>query len=104
MSEGLGLEQFSPLVFATTQLAVRDGSRSSQNGPHENASELRESFVQQWNCPTQAKIGLEWAPVSQLSQRSSAAPPKNQDGVGWTAEGGCPYVSWASSSWARLLF
>jgi len=28
------------------QPAVRDGSRSSQNGRHENANELREDFVQ----------------------------------------------------------
>jgi len=23
--------------------------------------ERQEDFVQQWNCPTQAKTGLEWA-------------------------------------------
>src|SRR2546423_580048 len=46
---------------ATTQPAMRDGSRSSQNGRRENANELREHFVQPSNCPTQAKIGLEWA-------------------------------------------
>ena len=36
----------SGAVFATTQLAVRDGWRSSQNGQHENANERREDFVQ----------------------------------------------------------
>ena len=36
----------SGAVFATTQPAVRDGSRSSQNGRRENANELREDFVQ----------------------------------------------------------
>src|SRR2546430_17269356 len=51
----------SGAVFATTQPPVRDGSRSSQNGRHENANELREDFVQRKNCPTQAKTGLEWA-------------------------------------------
>src|SRR5216684_8946586 len=51
----------SGAVFATTQPAVRDGSRSSQNGRHENANERREDSVQQSNCPTQAKTGLEWA-------------------------------------------
>src|ERR1035437_8927328 len=51
----------SGAVFVTTQLGVRDGSRSSQNGRHENANERREDFVQRWNCPTQAKTRLEWA-------------------------------------------
>jgi hypothetical protein len=36
----------SGAVFVTTQPAVRDGSRSSQNGRHENANERREDFVQ----------------------------------------------------------
>src|SRR5947209_7096873 len=40
----------SGAVFATTQPAVRDGSRSSQNGRHENANEQREDFVQLSNC------------------------------------------------------
>ena len=55
-----------PAVFGTTQRAARDGSRSSQNGRHENANERREDLVQRSNCPTQAKTGLEWAtrPVS----------------------------------------
>ena len=34
-------------VFATMQPALRDGSRSSRNGGHENANEVREDFVQQ---------------------------------------------------------
>jgi hypothetical protein len=34
------------IVFDTTQPAVRDGSRSSQNGRHENANERREDYVQ----------------------------------------------------------
>jgi len=33
--------------------------RSNQNGRRENANELREAFVQRYNCPTQAKTGLE---------------------------------------------
>ncbi len=33
-------------VFATTQPAVTEGSRSSQDGRHENANERREDFVQ----------------------------------------------------------
>ena len=36
----------SGAVFATTQAAVRDGSRSSRNGRHENANERREDSVQ----------------------------------------------------------
>ena len=36
------------------------GSRSSQNGRHDNANERREDFVHRQNCPTQAKTGLEW--------------------------------------------
>src|SRR5579864_7751047 len=35
--------------------------RSSQDVPRANANERREDFVQQWNCPTQVKTGLEWA-------------------------------------------
>jgi len=50
----------SGAVFATTQPAVRDGSRSSKNGRLENANERPGEFVQR-NCPTQAKTGLEWA-------------------------------------------
>ena len=38
---GLGAEQFSPLPPA-----VRDASRSSRNGRHENANEWRTDFVQ----------------------------------------------------------
>jgi hypothetical protein len=30
-----------------------------RNPPHENANERREYSVQMWNCPTQAKTGLE---------------------------------------------
>src|SRR5438094_5438951 len=51
----------SGAVFATTQPAVRDGSRSSQKGRRENANERREDFVQRRNCPIQAKTRLEWA-------------------------------------------
>src|SRR5260221_13591448 len=34
---------------------------SSRNGQDENADEGREDLVQSSNCPTQAKIGIEWA-------------------------------------------
>src|SRR5712692_9680830 len=51
----------SGAVFATTQPAVRDGSRSSRDGRRENANERREDFVQLSIRPTQAKTGLEWA-------------------------------------------
>ena len=40
---------------------MRDGLRSSRNGLRENANERRESFLQLWNSPTQAKGRLEWA-------------------------------------------
>ena len=36
------------------------------NGQHENANERREDFVQRSNCPTQAKIGLEWDTWSRI--------------------------------------
>jgi len=51
------MEQFPAIQFT----AARDGWRLSRNGQHENANERREDFVQRSNCPTQAKIGLEWA-------------------------------------------
>src|SRR5207248_3233359 len=51
----------SGAVFATTQPAVRDESRSSRNGQHENAKERQENFVQPSNWPTQANPRLEWA-------------------------------------------
>jgi putative transposase len=41
--------------------AAREGLRLSRSGQQENANEWREHFVQPSNCPTQAKIGLEWA-------------------------------------------
>jgi hypothetical protein len=51
----------SGAVFVTTQPAVKEGSRSSQNGPRANANEQPGDFVRPSNCPTQAKTGLEWA-------------------------------------------
>ena len=48
-------------AFATMQAGLRDALRSSQNGPHENAKEKRDDSVLQWNCPTQATTGVEWA-------------------------------------------
>jgi len=43
------------------QQAARDGCRSSRNRQRENANVRREDSVQRKNCPTQAKISLEWA-------------------------------------------
>src|SRR5271157_173883 len=53
----------SGAVFATTPPALRDAWRSSRNGRRENANERREDFVQPSNCPTQDKVGLQWATV-----------------------------------------
>jgi hypothetical protein len=44
-----------------TSPAVWGSWRSVRNGRHENAKERREDFVRLYSCPTQAKIGLEWA-------------------------------------------
>jgi len=65
----------SPLA---AQAHERDELKSSPNRPY--ASEKREGSVQAWNCPTQAKIGLEWAarrvvflppfPISSLGDRT----------------------------------
>jgi REP element-mobilizing transposase RayT len=60
------------IVSATRRLAVeqlstshngaaRDELKSSPNGTHASVSERREGSVQLSNCPTQAKIRLEWA-------------------------------------------
>jgi hypothetical protein len=38
--------------------ALKDASRSSRNGRHENANEQREDFAQLSNYPTQANIGF----------------------------------------------
>src|SRR5579864_4991778 len=38
-----------------------DGFFTESLGPHAIASEQRDDTVQQSNCPTQAKTGLEWA-------------------------------------------
>jgi hypothetical protein len=46
-------------VFSATRRALKDASRSSRNGRHENANEQREDFAQLSNCPTQAKTALE---------------------------------------------
>ena len=48
-------------AFSITPRAPRDELKSSPNGPHASASEQREDSVQPSNCPTQAKIRLEWA-------------------------------------------
>jgi hypothetical protein len=45
------------LMFAS------NGWRSSQNGWRESAKERKEDSVQLWNCPTQAKIGLNGPPA-----------------------------------------
>ena len=43
-----------------------------RNGRYANANEWRGDFVQRWNCPTQAKTGLEWATLRNLPENVSA--------------------------------
>ena len=63
---------FAPeAVFSITQLAARDELRSSRNGPRESASEQREGYCQRSNCPTQARLWLEWASFERRAQSHS---------------------------------
>jgi REP element-mobilizing transposase RayT len=55
------LKTGSGAVFVTMPPALKDASRSSRNGRHENANERREHSAQRSNYPTQAKNRLEWA-------------------------------------------
>src|ERR1700674_5574104 len=61
----------------------------------------RASFTRHHASVLRLSAGPKNKPVFAAVNRCAT---QNQDRVSWTAEGGCPYVSWASSSWARLLF
>jgi putative transposase len=47
-------------AFVNTQQGAKDEWRLSASGRQEGASERQGRSVQPWNCPTQAKRGLEW--------------------------------------------
>ena len=60
--EGWGTPDGSRVLVSQSKLQPNDElPRSSRNGRHESAKELRENYVHPSNCPTQAKTALEWA-------------------------------------------
>ena len=59
----------SGAVFATTQPAVRDGSRSSRNGRLENANERREDLSSGGTVPLKPKDGLNGPPGGALESQ-----------------------------------
>jgi hypothetical protein len=66
-------------------LGARDASKANRDERHENTNELREDSVQQPNCPTQAKIGLEWA--TRPGDRLGMDDTKTQKSAGKTPSG-----------------